>query len=109
MTDIPIAPDGVPVVYFIGWHGVDVKIGFTRHMRDRLTELAIRTGCPQSLLATTPGSFQIERAYHKRFAADRKHGEWFNWSDEIAAEIAHLNQNGPQQCWKHCAALTTVA
>ena len=91
MTDIHIAPDGEPVVYFIGWQGSDVKIGFTRHLRDRLTEIIKRTGSPQRLLAATPGSFQAERAYHHRFAAARKHGEWFNWSPEIEAEINRLN------------------
>ncbi|MEC3912215.1 GIY-YIG nuclease family protein [Sphingobium sp. CR2-8] len=91
MTDIPIAPDGEPVVYFIGWCGQDVKIGFTRHLAARLTELIKRTGCPQKLLASTPGSFASERSYHARFADDRKHGEWFNWSAGIEAEIARLN------------------
>ena len=86
-----IAPDGTPVVYFIGWHGVDVKIGFTRHLRDRLTEIIKRTNCPHKLLAATLGSFELERAYHDQFAATRKHGEWFNWSPEIAAEINRLN------------------
>jgi len=91
-----IAPDGTSVVYFIGWHGMDVKIGFTRHLRDRLTELTKRTGCPQRLLAATPGSFKIERAYHKRFEAFRKQGEWFNWSPEIEAEIARLSPHLPE-------------
>jgi len=86
-----IARDGEPVVYFIGWHGMDVKIGFTRHLRDRLIEITKRSGCPQKLLAATPGSFKMERDYHKRFGATRKHGEWFDWSLEIHAEIARLN------------------
>lgn len=85
-----IAPDGTSVVYFIGdMH--KVKIGYTRSLKMRVKELWARVGCPLQLYATCPGGRDVERAYHTQFAASRLHGEWFERTPAIMAEIATLN------------------
>lgn len=93
------------VCYFIGGDSGPIKIGFSVDLKSRLTALRASSPLWLEVLAVRPGGESRERIYHEQFAADRLHGEWFARSPAILAEIAHLNQNGPQQCWKHCAAL----
>ena len=94
--------------YFIGGETGAIKIGRSVNADVRLRDIQACCPIPIRLLATRKGASR-EKMYHRLFAADRLHGEWFARSPAILAEIARLNQNGPQQCWKHCAALTTVA
>ena len=85
-----IAPDGTPVVYFIGGP-IKVKIGYTSSLKMRVNELWKRVGCPLELYAIAYGGRDLEREYHNRFAAHRLHGEWFVHCPEIADEISRLN------------------
>jgi hypothetical protein len=88
-------PPAGHIVYFVGGEAGPVKIGFTQQpMKARL--VCIQNGSPVKLhvLATTPGFKQLERIYHKQFAAYRLHGEWFERSPELLAEIERLNANG---------------
>lgn len=69
-------------VYAIGGAGGGiVKIGWTSNLRERLS--SIRCGSPEeiSVLWKAPGDFAVERYLHKRFAALRIRGEWFDFGD----------------------------
>lgn len=78
-------------VYFIGWAGGPVKIGVAIDVDIRLRTL--QCACPYELavLAKSPGGTAKERSYHRRFAAHRLHGEWFERAPEIVGEIEKLN------------------
>lgn len=79
-----------PVVYFIaaGDPPKAVKIGHARNVRQRL--VGIQTGNHERvrLVGTLPGGPALERVMHRRFAHLHLRGEWFLWSDEIAAVVA---------------------
>ncbi len=77
--------------YFIGGETGPVKIGFTDNLERRLKALQAASPVMLSVLATTGGGIFAELAYHERFADDRLHGEWFNRSPSILAEIDILN------------------
>jgi hypothetical protein len=82
-------PISQSVVYIVGPPGCrKVKIGYASDFATRLTSLQIAS--PEKLIvrALIPGTIDLERDLHKRFAADRIRGEWFRHSKEIAALIA---------------------
>jgi hypothetical protein len=81
------------VVYFIASPEGLVKIGFAKDFQDRLRRLIC--GCPVPLtpLAIFSGGRAEEREYHTRFAAWRRHGEWFELTDELEDEIDRINQH----------------
>jgi hypothetical protein len=90
-SNFPKPPPG-HLVYFVGGETGPVKIGFTQQpIKERLK--CIQNGSPVKLhvLATLNCTRINERFYHKRFAAYRLHGEWFERSAEILAEIDRLN------------------
>lgn len=78
-------------IYFVGPTDGPVKIGYTANITLRLRDLRLANAAPLMLWASVCGSPSIERAYHRRFAAHRLHGEWFTRCPEIEAEIARLN------------------
>ena len=84
-------PGPEPVVYYIT--RVDrpgqVKIGTTKNLRTRLTELG-RRGRTVTLIATEPGGRDLERQRHAEFAAIRADGEWFSYAAPIIAHIDRL-------------------
>jgi len=84
------APRPSLLVYFVGGDVGGVKIGTTRDIRKRLVDLQCGSPIPLRLLASCAGGNSVELAYHRRFAAHRLHGEWFERHDELEAEIARL-------------------
>lgn len=77
--------------YFVGAAGLNVvKIGYANHVRNRLSHMQVNSPVRLELLATAPGGLLRERTYHRRFAAHRLHGEWFERCLEIEAEIERL-------------------
>jgi hypothetical protein len=79
------------LVYFIRGAGGAIKIGFTQQpLKGRLK--CIQNGSPVRLevLAVRPASQECERAYHRRYARHRLHGEWFKPHPDILAEIDRL-------------------
>lgn len=77
-------PTHDPVVYYLRF-GDRVKIGTTTNLRVRLADLP-----HDELLATEPGSFDVEKQRHRQFAAYRVNGEWFHHCPAIAEHIATL-------------------
>jgi hypothetical protein len=78
-------------VYFIASEKGPIKIGKARSPKKRLRTL--QTGYHEKLeiLAWCWGGEDTEKAYHKRFAAHRLSGEWFERCPEILAEIDRLS------------------
>jgi hypothetical protein len=78
-------------VYFVGAEEGPVKIGFSRDFHRRLAALQAASPVELRLLAViVDASPVIERNYHSRFGRHRLHGEWFERSPEIMAEIERL-------------------
>jgi hypothetical protein len=75
-------------LYFLAGAGL-IKIGVTTNLTSRLR--AIRNSSPVSVevLATMPGcGIFKEMQLHDRFAALRRHGEWFEDDGSIRAYIS---------------------
>lgn len=60
-----------------------IKIGASISLRNRLAMLQSVSPDELVVLRALPGGFQTEAALHKRFAADRHHGEWFLPSEDL--------------------------
>lgn len=72
------------VVYYIGARDVGrVKIGRTQNLRARLNTLSAQSIDRLTVLATEPGGSREERARHELFKHLRRHGEWFEWTQDI--------------------------
>lgn len=76
----------VEYVYFIqaGTDGL-IKIGYSSDPKRRLANL--QSPVPLRLLATMRGGRKLERRLHKKLAAHRKHGEWFEPHRDVLAII----------------------
>lgn len=72
-----------------------IKIGFSAShwIEDRIKSLRFSNGDETELLKKTPGTMQRERKIHKKFAAYRKHGEWFEPSPELLNYIATVRES----------------
>jgi hypothetical protein len=90
--DFRVSYESQSYVYFLLAPNGLVKIGFASDYDERIRKL--RTGSPLPLypMAAVRGGRVEEREYHKRFKAARHHGEWFDLTDEIEAEIDRLGR-----------------
>jgi hypothetical protein len=90
-------PRNKGIVYFIGCDAISrVKIGFAGDsIKRRMKELQCGSPVELSLLATAEGGLLQEQIYHLQFAEYRLHGEWFERSPEIEAEIERLKASAP--------------
>lgn len=73
-------------VYFIRG-GEWIKIGYTRSARERIKKMVTDAPVELKILHVEPGTFKIEKLYHRHFAALRTRGEWFRATDELMAFI----------------------
>jgi hypothetical protein len=90
-------PTRPSLVYFIGSELGQVKIGMARVPERRLRELQTSHPAKLTILATCEGGHEREQGYHRKFAAHRLHGEWFERCPEIEAEIARLTTPTPER------------
>ena len=79
-------PGYIYIVYSIGRY----KIGLTTRPQKRIRE--IQSPYPVDLICIiqTDNMLSLENALHERFDHARKHGEWFELSDEDIEEIKHM-------------------
>lgn len=85
-------PNDDPGVYFVGSESGPVKIGFSNDVFRRFRALRNSSPVPLYVLAARSGSRVVEREYHRRFARFRIHGEWFERTPELEAEIESVNR-----------------
>ena len=75
-------------IYFVTTDHQFVKIGFATSIAVRMRTLQTGSPRPLHLLLSIGGSFEDERALHRRFAEHRVQGEWFRLSPALAEFIA---------------------
>jgi hypothetical protein len=76
--------DETNCVYFIVADSIGmVKIGTTRRLAVRFSDLQVACPVPLRLAYHRPGDRRIERQYHKKFDAYWSHGEWFHFDGEL--------------------------
>jgi hypothetical protein len=69
-----------------------IKIGWSRNVGARISQLQTGNADPIELIATISGGRALERQLHERFADSRVSGEWFKYGPELANYVASLNQ-----------------
>ncbi len=76
------------VYYILSGETGRIKIGYTNGDPNKRLK-TLQTGSPTklSIIAWHPGTIGTEQRLHEQFDADRVHGEWFDFSDDL---IVHL-------------------
>lgn len=83
------------IVYFVYSAG-RIKIGYSTGMRGRHRNLLSSGPFPPVVFLIVAGSVEDEQAIHRKFDAERLHGEWFALSDRLrtylAPKLCHLGK-----------------
>lgn len=76
-------------VYFVRPIGTEgpVKIGCSTAPASRVETYCTWSPVPLEIVATIPGGWSVEWAFHAKFAALRLHHEWFSADPELTATI----------------------
>jgi len=75
-------------VYFIAtMDDTMVKIGAAQNVEARLAQLQAASPQKLHIVAAIPGGTRLERELHHKFAKDRSHYEWFQFSTDIKTYI----------------------
>ena len=77
--------------YFIGSAGGHIKIGYSKDIWRRFSEIRNSVPFEIEMLATVCGGRYREGYYHQKFAASRAFGEWFTRTPEIERLIERGN------------------
>jgi len=86
---LPLAYDAPTHVYFIR-QGELVKIGVSKKVPTRQTQLSDSGRIETELLGSVPAGYPSERACHMVLADLRERGEWFRLTDELAQAIKEV-------------------
>lgn len=83
-----LRPIGERMVYFVQESGTNaIKIGTTRNVKQRISELMLNVPYLLSVLTVIEGNHEVEHALHARFAKHRIRGEWFRPVPELLTYI----------------------
>lgn len=86
-------PDKYELIYFIEAIGINrVKIGVTEVLHKRLRMIKTYSPVPLVLIGAIHGYKELEEEIHHKFKHLRKHGEWFEATDELREYIAHITK-----------------
>lgn len=80
-------------VYAISIGRKYVKVGVSRNVARRFSEIQMSNPFPLSLVAVMPGWVREERRIHDAHKALHVRGEWFVFHDDIIAEFAASQQS----------------
>ena len=75
------------MIYCIRSPAGRIKIGTTIRFSRRLRQLAAEHGEGLEVLAVVDGSFDVDRALHRRYAHLRHVGDWFEPGDDLTGFI----------------------
>ena len=78
-------------VYFMSCRNA-IKIGYAKDPHKRVKAHQISQPVKVGLMVTVPGGRELEREYHRLFAAHRLRGEWFSDAPEILNEVRRLRR-----------------
>jgi hypothetical protein len=90
-------------IYFIEAEGLRrIKIGQTDELQVRFRDLSCSSPVPLTVLLVLQAGGVTEAQLHRKFHADRVHGEWFNASDDLRDYIAaHIIDMALPACFRN--------
>lgn len=71
------------MIYLIAHLDKFVKIGYTKNIHKRLSQLQTSSPVKLEVLHLIDGDVSLEKELHKMFKNYRANGEWFNYNSEI--------------------------
>jgi DNA-binding XRE family transcriptional regulator len=71
------------MIYLINFENKFLKIGYTNHIRKRLSTLQVSIPIKLEVLALIEGDYEKERELHKLFHHLSENGEWFQYDSII--------------------------
>ena len=75
-------------IYFLLARSVGlIKIGRSIDVRRRIQDICTMSPVPLELIGVVYGTYQKETEYHQRWAGLRRHGEWFEATDELMTAL----------------------
>jgi hypothetical protein len=80
-------------VYFAS-NASRIKVGIARNVQARLRAIGRHLPEPIELLGSVPGSFELERAIHRRLGEHRINHEWFRDCLSVRALIKRILEGG---------------
>lgn len=87
-------------IYYIEAIGSDTcKIGKAVCVESRFRSLRTMSAQQLQLIAVEQGPHSLERDLHRKFKAERLHGEWFRLSDTLRAHIAEVRKANGLPDW----------
>jgi len=89
VAPLPRSEDGWCYVYFVS-AGTAIKIGRALDPVTRVERLQVGHPDKLVLLAAVPAHASFEQAVHRRFAAGRLNGEWFELTADLSDFIKQL-------------------
>lgn len=101
-------PRGSHCVYLIACYNL-WKIGYTANLPSRLSSLRNANAAPIMLEFVWPGTRATESTFHRRFAKNRRHGEWFRLSEKQVELLKKLTGDEPAMRTHRGATLMTGA
>lgn len=71
------------MIYLVAHLDQFVKIGFTKNINKRLSQLQVSSPVKLELLHLIEGNVTLEKELHQKFKDFRVSGEWFNYDSSI--------------------------
>jgi hypothetical protein len=97
LLDVGVCRSSTDDVYFIEAVGADrVKIGVSRNVEQRFSQLAASFPGPLKLLGAVSGGRAREASLHKRLANFHIGGEWFHLTSGVRAAVAAVIADQPE-------------
>ena len=71
------------MIYLVAHLDQFVKIGFTKNINKRLSQLQVSSPVKLEVLHLIEGNVSLEKELHRKFKEFRTSGEWFNYDSSI--------------------------
>lgn len=81
-------------IYFIKPVSMEepIKIGCSKWPGNRLVDIGRWSPIDLEIMASGPGSHELERFIHRMFAEQRSHKEWFHSSPDLVSRISLVRE-----------------
>ena len=91
-----VAPSASQKSYVYVLHAEDsglTKIGFSRRVNKRISEISRMSGGKLNLIAKIPADRELETKLHQKYYNYRSHGEWFSLNRCHLKELKEIPGN----------------
>lgn len=80
-------------IYYLRAENGAIKIGYTRSLHSRISDLSVSSPLELELVGQEEGTIDLERRRHDQYRDSHIRGEWFRPSTQLNFHIGQLNPN----------------